>query len=160
MKSDLSLQTITINSVRVPGTDVGKMLNWLDQGETTVDKSKRKHERRRYRTRGAVVYLRQAESIVAFTVPTRNISEEGLAFLHGQMMYVGQPCVVHLATKDGQWLTIDATVVRCRHVKAMIHEIGLKFAKPIDLDGLLHVEAPAATESAVEPQATPSQGES
>jgi len=87
--------------------------------------------------RSAIVYTKQGERDVAFIVPTRNVSSGGIAFLHSQMMHVGQPCVVQLATKDGSFIMVPGKVLRCNYVKQMMHEVAIQFDKPIDVSLLL-----------------------
>jgi hypothetical protein len=62
-----------------------------------------------------------------FWGPTRNISAGGLAFLHRQALAVGQELEVDIPLLDRQVLCVEARVVRCRHVKGMVHEIGVEF---------------------------------
>ncbi len=127
---------LDIRSVRVDKALLRRILDAMDNPRCGLDLNRRRHERLVYRGRQVILYTRQMERDVAFIVPTRNISRGGMSFLHGQMIHIDQPCSVDLATNDGTWLTIEGTVVRCRHVRRMIHEIGLKFTSLINLEGL------------------------
>jgi hypothetical protein len=128
--------TLNIRSVRVDKALLRRVLDALDSNPCNFELNKRRHQRLPYRGRQVILRTRQAECDVVFIVPTRNISQGGMSFLHGQMMYLDQPCTVDLATKDGSWLAVEGVVVRCRHIKGMIHEIGLKFSSLVNLEGL------------------------
>ncbi len=141
---------LNIKSVRVDKALLRRILDALDNSGAGFELNKRRHERLAYRGRQVILYTKQTERDVAFIVPTRNISRGGMSFLHGQMMHIGQQCVVDLAANDGNWLTVEGTVVRCRHIRGMIHEIGLKFNSLVNLEDLrdIRTEAPAPTENA------------
>jgi hypothetical protein len=127
---------LNIKSVRVDKALLRRILDALDNNPCNFELNKRRHERLAYRGRQVILYTKQTERDIAFIVPTRNISRGGMSFLHGQMMHLDQPCTVDLASNDGNWLTVEGTVVRCRHIRGMIHEIGLKFSGLINLDDL------------------------
>ncbi len=127
---------LNIRSVRVDKALLRRILDALDSNGCGFELNKRRHERLPYRGRQVILYTKQTERDVAFIVPSRNISRGGMSFLHGQMMHLGQLCSVDLATNDGNWFTVESTVVRCRHVRGMIHEIGLKFNELINLEDL------------------------
>lgn len=127
---------LNIRSVRVDKSLLRRILDALDGSGCNFELNKRRYTRLSYRGRQVILYTKQTERDVAFIVPTRNISRGGMSFLHGQMMHIGQPCSIDLATNDGNWMTVDGVVVRCRHVRGMIHEIGLKFNSLINLEDL------------------------
>ncbi len=68
-----------------------------------------------------------AGEAVPFLVPTRNISEGGLSYLHGGFVHIGTRCLVQLVTSHGTWNNVIGTVARCRHVGTGLHEVGLEF---------------------------------
>ena len=127
---------LNIKSVRVDKALLRRILDALDNNPCRFEVNKRRHERLPYRGRQVILHTKQTERDVAFIVPTRNISRGGMSFLHGQMMHLDQSCAVDLATNDGNWLTVEGVVVRCRHIKGMIHEIGLKFSRLVNLKDL------------------------
>lgn len=129
----LQADVVRIDAVRVDKVLLGKMLDLMDKSRSEVGSELRRGYRLRYRVRNAVVYPCSSDKTVAFIVPTRNLSADGMAFLHSHMMHIGRPCIVQLPSRTRQWVVINATVVRCRHVRAMLHEVAVKFDKPIDL---------------------------
>jgi len=70
---------------------------------------------------------------VRYAVVARNLSETGLAFLHGGYMHIGTQCVAALETASHQWVRVVGDVARCRHVEANIHEIGLHFRDRVQI---------------------------
>ncbi len=71
-------------------------------------------------------------SSTKFNVACRNLSSGGIGVLHSAFIYNGTKCVIELKGTNGQMQTIEGTVLRCSHVQGTIHEIGIKFTKPID----------------------------
>lgn len=68
-----------------------------------------------------------------FMVASRNLSSGGMAFLHGGFLHTGTTVRVVLTTKDRQSKVILGEVRSCRHVRAHIHEVGVRFQEKIDL---------------------------
>ena len=76
-------------------------------------------------------------SVANYLVRTRNLSPTGIAFLHGSFVYTGTTCVLALHDKSGKIMGIDGRVVRCQHVRGHVHDIGVRFSAPIDLNQFL-----------------------
>ncbi len=72
-----------------------------------------------------------------FVMVPRNISRTGIGLLHGQFVYPQTKSIVHLKTLDGRLVGIKGQIVHCRMVEGRIHELGVEFATPIDLAGIL-----------------------
>lgn len=68
-----------------------------------------------------------------FIVRPRNLSRTGMGFLHGSFCYPGSPCEVLLPTCEDERAALSGRVIRCRHVRANVHELGMQFAQPIEL---------------------------
>lgn len=81
-----------------------------------------------------VVELRPhgAEAACYVVVPV-DLSEGGLAFLHGMFVYPGTACTARLRTRDGRTVGVLGKVARCTLVSGRIHEVGMKFESPVDL---------------------------
>lgn len=62
----------------------------------------------------------------------RNLSRGGMSLLHSAFLHPGSRVQVHLPRPDGTVMTTDGVIVRCTHVRAMVHEIGLRFLHPVD----------------------------
>lgn len=71
-------------------------------------------------------------SVSACRVYGRLISNMGLTFLHGSFVHTGSTCKILLQSIEGQPCILEATVINCRHVTGLIHEVAVAFADPID----------------------------
>jgi len=65
-------------------------------------------------------------------VVTRNLSSGGLSFLNSGFLHNGTQCDLQLVTVENSWVDVQATVVRCRLCAGNLHEISVKFDKPVD----------------------------
>ena len=72
-------------------------------------------------------------STVNYLVRARNLSTDGLGFLHGSFLHKGTRCVVGLKTVNQKPTRIDGKVVRCQHVRGHIHDIGVRFDAKIQM---------------------------
>jgi hypothetical protein len=129
---------LRINGVRVDRDVLVRVLDLLDHSASPGQSEKRVGRRFRYRVPNALVYPDSTDKNIVFVVPTRNLSAEGMAFLHSHMMHTGRSCTVQLPSQTGTCVSVNATVVRCRHVRAMLHEIAVKFDSPVDLSTICH----------------------
>jgi len=83
-----------------------------------------------------------------FIVRPRNLSRTGLGFLHGSFCYPGSHCEVVIPTSDAERAALTGRIVRCRHVRANVHEVGMQFDTPIEIGRFVQ-----PTASSDEPQA-------
>jgi DNA-binding response OmpR family regulator len=72
-------------------------------------------------------------SRVEIRMACRNLSTTGAGLLHSGFVYPGTPCVVELPHPEHGPTKVPAQIVRCEHRAGVIHELGVKFAKRIDL---------------------------
>jgi CheY-like chemotaxis protein len=94
-----------------------------------------------------LVALAQPEGgISRYSVVPRNLSSQGLAFIHGQFIYEGSRCEVVLPALDQSWIRKSGMIAMCRHVKGFVHETSVVFDDPIHLDRF--VESSASQSSA------------
>lgn len=70
----------------------------------------------------------------------RNISREGLGLLHSSFVYTGTRCTVFLPHPTRGLVSIGGTVVRCRHFRGKVHELGIRFDQPIDVRDFLGLD--------------------
>ncbi|MBI4717602.1 MAG: response regulator [Planctomycetes bacterium] len=122
-----------IRTIRLDDARVGKILDGLDLGEGKPHPH-RAAPRYRFRLKAVVVHMQQpgSSATLPYLVPTRDLSEGGLSFLHGGFVHVGTRCLVQLVTPHGTWHNVVGTVVRCRYVDSSIHEVALHFDQQID----------------------------
>lgn len=123
-----------LRSVGLTGDTLQSLLNTLDQASASPSRQKRRSPRLPYRSLQVLVHVldHHRESVVSFRVATRNISAHGLAFLRNQMLAPNQLLKIEIPLLDGQVLQTLARVAQCRHIKGMLHEVGVEFLEPPD----------------------------
>ncbi len=125
----------TVRTVRLDDAGIEQILDSLDEApqDATPRTDARRAERHRYRTSGVVVHMRQPGlgGTVPYLVPTHEISEVGLSFLHGGFVHTGTRCLVQLITSRGRHNNVTGTVVLCRHVKSGVHEVEVDFDQQV-----------------------------
>lgn len=67
----------------------------------------------------------------SFTVAARNISCGGISVLHSSYTYTGSKVSTTLDRIDGKPYKATGSIVRCDHRGGVVHEIGIRFDKPI-----------------------------
>ena len=77
-----------------------------------------------------------------FLVAGRNLTPRGLGFLHGNYLHTGTPGKINLPQTMGGFMGVRCTVIWCRHLRNHIHEIAVRFERPIDL--WRHIESAEA----------------
>ena len=105
------------------------LLDQLDAEKRVPTSEGRRSARLPYRSLDVIVHVlnSRGEPIHQFQAPTRNLSHSGLAFLHKQMLAVGIRLRIEIPIIDERRITVLAEVTRCRHIKGMMHEAGVKF---------------------------------
>jgi len=133
-----SLQKAICPRGKLDAADVNQILDELDRGGKPHDRlyrllrSRRRHERYRYRVRGVCVALIRGGEEAMLVVSGRNLSAGGVAFLHAGPIEVGTRCRVRLIDRDGHDQHITGAISHCRCVRAEVHEIGVQFDQTID----------------------------
>ncbi|MCB9840379.1 MAG: response regulator [Phycisphaeraceae bacterium] len=127
------------NSVNLAGGDLEKLLTELDgkpgaQGDASKN---RDFVRWNFRPQGVEMRIDQSggtgiSSSSTVKVACRNLSRGGMSIIHGSFIHVGSAVTIFLKNRESSMVPIAGSVVRCRHVKGMVHELGIKFNAPID----------------------------
>ena len=120
------------------------LLDELDQAggdESTLQK--RRSPRKPFRSVNVLISMLDShgDPEISFRVLTRNISLHGLAFLHHQMIPVEQLLQVEIPFRKGYTVRLLARVAHCRHVRGMIHEIGVEFKGKLSRQGIPYKDA-------------------
>ncbi|UCD76726.1 MAG: response regulator [Phycisphaerales bacterium] len=134
---DTGGDTSPINALRLSDSERRKLLERLDRQRTAFrGRESRLEDRLPYKTAAdVIVTLRHpGGSVVDYLVRPRNLSPQGIGFLHGNFVHPGSECQVHLVNLDRQPELVEGTVVRCRHVEGLVHEVGVRFEQPIALE--------------------------
>jgi len=133
-----SLQKAICVRGRLDTADVDQILDQLDQDSKPHDRlyrmlrSRRRHERYRYRVRRICVTLFHDGEEATLFVSARNLSAGGVAFLHTNPIDIGTHCQVRLVDRHTQDQHVTGAIARCRYVKAEVYEIGVRFDETID----------------------------
>lgn len=64
----------------------------------------------------------------------RNLSRGGVSLLHSGFVHAGTKCIVRLPLGVDRVVSFPGEVVRCTHRGGQLHEIGVKFARPLQQD--------------------------
>lgn len=131
---------VPIRSIRMSKSEINGVLDELDKAtEQSGDKGfhRRRHERHRCRQYAVLVRVKQTgQQPTNFLVPTRNVSNGGVSFLHGAMLHPNTRCTIVFLLPDRRTFRTQGRVVRSRHVTGMIYEIGIGFDAPISVKDL------------------------
>ncbi len=143
-----------LRSVPLPEAKITELLDHLDmqepQGGRRVDARRqvRRHPFRHPAVRLTVVH--PGGSVARFAVPTRDISDKSISFLHGGYLHTGTHCVLDLPALSGNDIAIEGAVVRCDHLLGAVHQVAVLFYQAVDIKLLIPLESDAEDE-AVDP---------
>jgi CheY-like chemotaxis protein len=132
------------NTVRLTESERREILARLDR-ESTPDVEQLRNATR-WHFREACVHVVVEHPSGGFSrieVLAKDLSETGMAVLHGGFLHVGSECQVILRRHDGVEETLIAQVVRCRHVTGRIHEVGLRFRTTVNPIAFVKLDASA-----------------
>jgi len=108
------------------------VLDELDGARDQWKHDRREYERTEHRRLNAVLIIREVGQDMAFMVGTRNVSRGGVSLLHRHMMHLGEPCTVAFPLRgDTRQFFVTGRAVHCRHVRGLLHEVGIRFDRPI-----------------------------
>jgi CheY-like chemotaxis protein len=123
-----------VRTIRLDDRRIAQLLDQLDATAHKEGKLRARRPRYEYRVNGVVVHIQHPGSTVAspYLVPTRNLSQGGMAFLHGGFLHQGTRCLVQLVTARKAWENVLGRVVNCKHVSGNVHMVSLRFEHEID----------------------------
>lgn len=115
--------------------------------------SSRAHPRHLYCVaNGVQVQIAQpGGSVTRFIVAPRNLSTNGMQFLHGGYVHVGTSCIANLLQLNGHTQLVRGTVVRCDYICGRVHDIGIKFDSSIPIQEFVKCAEAEAGEESAEP---------
>lgn len=121
-----------MRGLRLPKEQVAVILDTLD-AQSHPQRPER--HSRRVPFRADKLVMRRTIEDEPISVMGRNISRHGLAFLFGQYLTPLERVRIHVPGRDnGDGIEKEATVVRCRHIGKLIHEVGVRFDVPLQTD--------------------------
>ncbi|MCE9589930.1 MAG: PilZ domain-containing protein [Planctomycetes bacterium] len=144
----MPIDSKTVSTRSLTAKAYESLLETLDtQKKAPTRKVQRQQERVRLHRDVTVLCKLNPDSIAPthFAVKSRNISGSGIGFFHGAFLAPGTACEIVLITPDRKsGLRVMGKVAQCRHIKAFIHEVGIKFDEACDVQGLVEPGANAA----------------
>jgi hypothetical protein len=142
------------STLKLSPSDRIRVLDRLDELEREdAGRERRTQERFDYRPEaGLTVRIEQpGGSVSTHLVAGRNISTTGLSFLHGGFLHIGTRCTVRLIALNDESFMASGRVSRCRSVHGRVHEVGLKFDRPLELAKFITVASAAAPSTPPQP---------
>ncbi|MGQ0628260.1 MAG: response regulator [Phycisphaerales bacterium] len=128
------------NTLRMDAAELQRLSDELD-GAGGGAAAKRSFRRWAFRTTSIRMDVQQhGGAVTKLKYACRNLSANGMSLIHSAYLHVGSACIVHLPLRTGGTLAVNGKVVRCRHCKGRIHEIGVQFASCVDLKLLLDLD--------------------
>lgn len=124
------------NTIGLGRNALRDLLDTMDDGDATNDAgaSGRTFARHLYRLETLPVEITHGDgSATRLKMAARNISAGGVSLLHSGFMHEGSKLRVFLPHASTGVMQVHGAVRRCRHVKGIVHEIGVQFVKEIDL---------------------------
>lgn len=124
-----------INTIGLSDRDLDDMLERMDANEAQLD-TKVRRSFARWPFRQASVAMRLVHpggSEVELRLACRNLSKGGVSLLHSGYIHPGTPCTVMMPKLVGGTVEAKGEVVRCLHRRGNLHEIGVRFLKPINI---------------------------
>lgn len=128
------------NTVRMNEADLNRLHNDLDAGSGDAA-ARRKHVRWNFRNTHLRVEMFQPGGVsTSLCYACRNLSGTGLGILHNAYVHIGTQCTVTLPSVGGGTTPLAGKVVRCRHVRGLVHEVGIHFLQPINIRDFIPVD--------------------
>lgn len=129
-----------IDTLRISFHDQQKILDELEAAALAEPQAvMRAAVRHRYAVQDGIV-IEPEGTAASFVVRPRDLSASGISFLHGSFLYPKSACRVTLRTIDGECVIADGHVVRCRCIHGRVHEVGMRFTEPIDVENFVVAE--------------------
>ncbi|CAG0995927.1 hypothetical protein PHYC_02561 [Phycisphaerales bacterium] len=153
MQSRSTVQSVRIQSAERPNTlglgprELQALLDFLDSTDAP-GKVRREFRRWPFRQTGVnVQFTHPGGSTTKLRLAGRNLSRGGISLLHNGFVHTGTRCEIELPRREGGPLAAPCSVTRCQHRRGMLHEIGFKFDKPVNLKEFLKPEGGAELSS-------------
>lgn len=124
-----------IDTVRLSDQNKQHLIDEMDRAaRATAQTGRQRLMRVAYRARNITVHINHPSGGLSTNAVTpRNLSAQGVAFIHGTFVYPQNRCTVELVGLGDQKVQVKGEIISCRHVRGQVHEVGVRFDKPIDL---------------------------
>jgi CheY-like chemotaxis protein len=130
------------NTLRISQPDLDRLTAELDaQAAKSPASSLRMFSRWPFRHARVRVEFRQGDAAVhTLDLASRDLSPGGVSLLHSAYVHAGNACRVMLPHPLMGEVPVDGSIVRCRHVKGVIHELAVRFNQPIRVREFVRID--------------------
>lgn len=123
----------SVTPIRIRNSELEQILEEMERA-TGSDTGASKRAMRRWSMKGVKAVLTLTDSMGQqkhqMAVP-RNLSTTGIGCVTGSFTHVGTRCVVSLRDRRGSVRSIAGKVMRCKHVRGSLHDVGVNFDAPV-----------------------------
>ncbi|MEM6391921.1 MAG: hypothetical protein AAF797_04040 [Planctomycetota bacterium] len=132
-----------IDTLRIGDAEWMTLVSHLDRASAKirVTEETRTDERIPYRNLSSVLLAvappDPKDEWSRFKVRPRDISTGGFGFLHGSYLHTGSPCLAVLGAHGRGLVTVRGTIARCEFLRGKLHQVGIRFDQPIDVEPFL-----------------------
>lgn len=127
------------NSLGLGQRELGELLDRLEEPDQHGSDPKRDFVRWPFRQTSVKVQILHAGGTPAsITVACRNISRTGMSILHSSYLHTGTKCRVLLPLPGKDDISMDGWITRCTHRSGVVHEIGIRFDRHLDVQLFLN----------------------
>ncbi|MEM9417469.1 MAG: response regulator [Planctomycetota bacterium] len=131
-----------IETIRLSARDKQKLVDYIEQSGKKVVNNDRRALRVDFHGRKVLVTITNSHGQrVSHSVLPRNLSRNGIAFVHGRFVYPESRCHVTLPMQNGKWYAVEGEVRNCRHIQGIIHEIAIVFDESLNLNDFVRLTA-------------------
>ncbi len=123
-----------MNTLGLSINELAALLRRLDDAEkaSAAASKHRRFKRRQFRLASLQMEVHHVGSAPnKLSVVCRNISSGGAALLHNSFMHSGTKVVLNFTHPTRGIVAVHGKIAHCAHVKATIHQLGIKFDQPI-----------------------------
>lgn len=130
------------NTVGLRQEALNSLLDQIDKSSGKNASVAREFVRWGFRREAVLVTIHQpgGGNPVNLKMACRNLSCGGINVLHSAFVHSGTRVVVELSLPSGERQKVEGTIVRCSHLKGLVHEIGIKFNHEIQAREYIHVD--------------------
>ncbi|MBB6429755.1 response regulator [Algisphaera agarilytica] len=135
-------ESTPIETIRLSARDKQKLVDYIEHSGKKVINNDRRALRVDFHGRKVLVTITNNHGQrVSHSVLPRNLSRNGIAFVHGRFVYPESRCQVTLPMQNGKWYAVEGEVRTCRHIQGIIHEIAIVFDEPLNLNDFVRLTA-------------------
>lgn len=129
------------NTIGLGHRELDELLDRLESPEGQSKNPKRDFIRSPFRQASVKLQIMHPGGVSAtITVACRNISRTGIAILHSAYAHTGTKCRILLPHPERGEVPVDGWVTRCSHRSGVVHEVGIRFDQPINVQEYLRAD--------------------